>query len=100
MTGTAGITPEHLAEIALALESAVLDWEQGKAPSPDTRDYVLIAERVLTDRIGPEYLWLSDATHESVAEALWEALCDGRIDVYPEMAEWLATAITVGTEVA
>lgn len=98
MTSTAGITPDMLTEVALALEAAHLDWEQGKTTSPDTRDYVLLTERVLTERIGPEYLWLSDATHESVADSLWEAQCDGRLNEWAEMAEWLATAITTGTE--
>lgn len=96
MTGTAGITPEHLTEIALACESAHLDWEQGKATSPDTRDYVLLAEQVLTNRIGPEYLWLTSATRETVAEALYEHQCEGLLNEWAEMAEWLADAITSG----
>lgn len=97
MASTAGITPDHLTEIALALEAAHLDWEQGRATSPDTRDYVLITERIVADRIGPEYLWLSDATTESVAEALYEAQCDGEtLSEWADMAEWLATAVTVG----
>jgi hypothetical protein len=98
MSGTAGITPDHLAEIALACEAAHLDWEQGRATSPDTRDYVLITERIVSERVGPEYLWLSDATHESVADALYEAQCDGRLNDWAEMAEWLAASVTVGTE--
>ena len=91
-------TAEHVAMIALACEAAHLDWERGKATSPDTRDYVLLAEKVLTERLGPEYLWLTDATHDSVADDLYEAQCDGRLNDWAEMAEWLATAITVGTE--
>jgi hypothetical protein len=98
MSGTAGITPQHLTEIALALEASNLDWEEGRATSPDTRDFVLITERILTDRIGPEYLWLSDATHESVAEAMYQMQCDGLLSQWSDMAEWLAEAITVGTE--
>lgn len=97
-TPTAGLTPDHLAEIALALEAAHLDWEQGRATSPDTRDYVLITERIITDRIGPEHLWLGEATREQVADDLYEAQCDGRLNEWAEMAEWLAGAVTVGPE--
>lgn len=96
--GSAGITPAILAEIALALEGSNLDWEEGRATSPDTRDFVLIAERVITDRIGPEYLWLSDATGESVAEAMYELQCDGKLSEWAEMAEWLSGMVTVGPD--
>ena len=96
MTGTAGITPDMLSEVALALEAANLDWEQGRATSPDTRDFVLITERIVGAGIGPEYLWLGGITREQVAEALYEAQSDGQLNEWPEMAEWLATAVTVG----
>ena len=97
MNGTAGITPEILAEIALALEGANEDWVQGRAASPDTRDFVLVTERILTDRIGPEYLWLADGTTgESVADALYELQCEGKLSEWAEMAEWLAGMVTVG----
>lgn len=95
---TQGVTPDHLAEIALALEAAHLDWEQGRATSPDTNDYVLITERILTERLGPEYLYLAEATRESVAQELWERQCGGDINEWAEMAEWLATAVTVGPD--
>ena len=99
MTGTAGITPDMLVEVALALEAANLDWEQGRATSPDTRDFVLITERIVADRIGPEYLWLADGmTQEMVAEALYEAQSDGQLNEWPEMAEWLVTAVTTGQD--
>lgn len=96
MTSTAGITADHLAQIALACEAAHLDWEQGRATSPDTSDYVLLTERVLTEGIGPEHLWLSDDTRESVADRLYDEQCDGRLNEWAEMAEWLAAAVTVG----
>jgi hypothetical protein len=99
VTGTAGITPDMLVEVALALEAANLDWEQGRATSPDTRDFVLITERIVADRIGPEYLWLADGmTQEMVAEALYEAQSDGQLNEWPEMAEWLVTAVTTGQD--
>ena len=96
MTSIPGITAEHLAEVALACEAADLDWQEGRAPSTDARDFVLITERVIRERVGPEYLWLSDATHETVADALYDAQCEGRLGEWPEMAEWLAEAVTVG----
>jgi hypothetical protein len=107
MTSTAGVTPDMLAEVALALESANEDWATGRATSPDTRDFVLITEGILEQRLGAEYLWLSDddtslreavATRESVAEAMYELQCEGKLSEWAEMAEWLATAVTVGHE--
>lgn len=99
MTGTAGFTPAILSEIAVALEAANLDWEQGRATSPDARDFVLITERVVEQRLGPEYLWLADGvTQEQVAETLYELQSGGWLQDWNEMAEWLAGAVTVGPE--
>lgn len=102
------ITPELVSEVAMALEAAHLDWEQGRAASPDTTDYVLITERIVEDRLGPEYMWLSDegttlagaiTTRDTVAEQLYEAQCDGStLNEWAEMAEWLIAAVTVGPE--
>jgi hypothetical protein len=82
------------AEIALALEAAILDWEEGRLPSPDSRDYVIIAERILTERIGPEYLYLGDDTRELIADDLFDRQSNGELGEFGQIADYLVDRLT------
>lgn len=60
-----------ITEIALGIDSALMDWETGKSTSPDQRDYVLIAIDTFK-RHYPDFVVPQDDGIESVADAIFE----------------------------
>ncbi len=64
------------------MDRMVRDWQQGRNASPDERDYVLAAARLL--EVNP-----SDELVEKIADELYEKHCDGKL----QTSAWTANFV-------
>jgi hypothetical protein len=58
-------------EIAAAITKANDEWREGRMTSPSDLDYVIDADRILTERL-PSYIGSTDAGREFLADEIYE----------------------------
>lgn len=74
-----------ISRIATELEESNAKWERGEAASPSELDFVLIADRLLTER-HPLYIGSTPEGREFVADVIHDHTSAGALQTYDELA--------------
>jgi hypothetical protein len=82
-----------VALIAAKCKASHCEWEAGLSTSPEPRDYVIIARDVL-ERAWPAFSGTTPEGEQFVADALEEAMSEGRILKWKTIAEELFDQLT------